>query len=135
MANRTRSFQSSFLFVVGLFVLVGALAACGGDSGDPSGPGGASDDDDAVRITQGTNPTVEGLSLGLSSVSGDEARLSVVGQDGDQNELVEGRPGARIELGEYVIEFVEVAENDEGGYATVIVTPPDGARESLRGSL
>ena len=117
----------SLMLAFGLFVLAVALSACGGDSKDPGGPGGASDDAEAVRITQGTNPNVEGLSLGLASVSGDEARFSVFGHDGDQNELVKGRPGDRVELGNYVLEFVEVAENDEGGYATVKVTPPDDA--------
>jgi len=127
MATTARSFPRSLPLTLGLFVLVLALSACGGNSEDPPGPGGASDDDDAVRITQGANPTVEGLSIGLSSVSGDEARLLVVGHDGDENEIVKGRPGDRVELGEYMIEFVEVAENDEGGYTTVKVTPPDDA--------
>jgi hypothetical protein len=57
--------------------------------------------------------------------------LRVVGHDGDHDEIVKGRPGARVELGEYVIEFVEVAENDEGGYATVKVTPKTPERNLL----
>jgi len=123
MATATRGFPRTLLLAAGLFVFIVALSACGGDSDEPPGP----TDDDAVRITQGANPTVEGLSIGLSSVSGDEARLLVVGHDGDENEVVKGRPGDRVELGEYMIEFVEVAENDEGGYTTVKVTPPDDA--------
>ena len=123
MATATRGFPRTLPLAAGLFVLIVALSACGGDSEEPPGP----TDNDAVRITQGTNPTVEGLSLGLASVSGDEARFSVFGHNGDQNQLVKGRPGDRVELGDYVLEFVEVAENDEGGYATVKVTPPDDA--------
>lgn len=113
------------LLALGLFALVVTLSACGGDGGDSPGGGDAVNDDDAVRINQGTNPTVEGLSIGLATVSGDEAGMQIVGHAGDEMTIVEGRPGDSVELGDYLLEVLEVGDNDEGGYVTVVVTPPD----------
>ena len=72
-----------------------ALAACGGESDDP--PRGGASEDDAVRINQGTNPSIEGLSIGFATVSGDEAGMQIVGHAGDEMTIVEGRPGDRVE--------------------------------------
>jgi len=49
-----------------------------------------------VRINQGTNPSIEGLSIGLATVSGDEAGMQSVGHAGDEMTIVEGRPGERV---------------------------------------
>jgi len=78
-----------------------------------------------VRINQGTNPSIEGLSIGLATVSGDEAGMQIVEHAGDEMTIVEGRPGDRVELGDYLLEVLEVADDDEGGYVTVVVTPAE----------
>lgn len=116
--------KTRILALVTAGALVLALAACGGESDDPS-TGGASENDDAVRINQGTNPNIEGLSIGLATVSGDEAGLQIVGHAGDEMTIAEGRPGDKVELGDYVLEVLEVGDDDEGGYVTVVVTPPE----------
>ena len=79
--------------------------------------------EDAVLITQGTSPTVEGLSIGLASVSGDEARLSIA-QPEQQAELITATAGESVEVGEYTVEIYEVETNDEGGAVRLRVTPP-----------
>lgn len=116
--------KTRILALVTAGALVLALAACGGESDDPS-TGGGSEDDDAVRINQGTNPNIEGLSIGLATVSGDEVGLQIVGHAGDEMTIAEGRPGDKVELGDYVLEVLEVGDDDEGGYVTVVVTPPE----------
>ena len=63
--------------------------------------------EDAVLIAQGTSPTVEGLSIGLASVSGDEARLSIA-QPEQQAELITATAGETVEVGEYTVEIYEV---------------------------
>ncbi|MPZ92056.1 MAG: hypothetical protein GEU68_10555 [Actinobacteria bacterium] len=79
--------------------------------------------EDAVLITQGTSPTVEGLSIGLASVSGDEARLSIA-QPEQQAELITVTAGEIVEVGEYTVEIYEVETDDEGGSVRLRVTPP-----------
>jgi hypothetical protein len=79
--------------------------------------------EDAVLITQGTSPTVEGLSIGLASVSGDEARLSIA-QPEQQAELITATAGETVEVGEYTVEIYEVETDDEGGAVRLRVTPP-----------
>jgi len=115
--------KTRILALVTAGALVLALAACGGESDDP--PRGGASEDDAVRINQGTNPSIEGLSIGFATVSGDEAGMQIVGHAGDEMTTVEGRPGDRVELGDYVLEVLEVGDDDEGGYMTVVVTPPE----------
>lgn len=66
-------------------IVVILLAGCSPDEPSPPIP------EDAVRIAQGTSPQIEGLSVGLSSVSGDEARMSVFGHD-EKVERISGRP-------------------------------------------
>ncbi len=97
--------------------LVLALASCGSD--------GVEVPDDAVRIAQGTSPQIEGLSVGLSSVRGDEAAMSVFGH-AEEVERIRGRPGDRFALGDYRLEVIDVGE-DGDGYATIVVTPPGDA--------
>ena len=96
--------------------MVFVVAACTSDEPGPPIP------EDAVRIAQGTSPQIEGLSVGLSSVRGDEAALSVFGH-AEEVERIRGRPGDRFELGEYQLEVIDVGE-DGDGYATILVTPP-----------
>jgi hypothetical protein len=79
--------------------------------------------EDAVLITQGTSPTVEGLSIGLTAVSGDEARLSIA-QPEQQAELITATAGETVEVGEYTVEIYEVETNDEGGAVRLRVTQP-----------
>jgi hypothetical protein len=79
--------------------------------------------EDAVLIAQGTSPTVEGLSIGLASVSGDEARLSIA-QPEQQAELITATAGETVEVGEYTVEIYEVETDDEGGAVRLRVTPP-----------
>jgi hypothetical protein len=79
--------------------------------------------EDAVLITQGTSPTVEGLSIGLASVSGDEARLSIA-QPEQQAELITATAGETVEVGEDTVEIYEVETDDEGGAVRLRVTPP-----------
>jgi hypothetical protein len=79
--------------------------------------------EDAVGIQQGTSPTVEGLSIGLASVSGDEARLSIA-QPEQQAELITATAGETVEVGEYTVEIYEVETDDEGGAVWLRVTPP-----------
>ena len=83
---------------------------------------------DAVLITQGTSPRIEGLSIGLGSVSGDEARLSIA-QPGMQAELFEATTGETLEVGDYTVEIFEVEYNDEGGRVRLKVTPPQGSAD------
>ena len=100
-----------------------AMTSCGTDSnGDP----GDEVSDDAVLITQGTSPTVEGLSIGLGSVSGDEARLSIA-QPEQQAELFTATAGETIEVGDYTVEIFEVDTNYVGGSVRLKVTPPEDA--------
>jgi hypothetical protein len=79
--------------------------------------------DDSVLITQGTSPSIEGLSIGLGSVSGDEARLSIA-QPGRQAELFETTAGETLEIGDHTVEIFEVEYNDEGGWVRLKVTSP-----------
>ena len=79
--------------------------------------------EDAVLIAQGTSPTVEGLSIGLASVSGDEARLSIA-QPEQQAELITATAGETVEVGECTVEIYEVETDDEGGAVRLRVTPP-----------
>ena len=102
-------------------VTVVALASCGSDASED--PGNDTSHEDAVLITQGTNPTVEGLSIGLASVSGDEARLSIA-QPEQQAEPFSATAGETIEVGGYTVEIFEVESNDEGGAVRLRVTPP-----------
>ncbi|MGH2698475.1 MAG: hypothetical protein ACRDJL_04660 [Actinomycetota bacterium] len=104
-----------------LAALVVPLAACGSDANEE--PGNEPSDADAVLITQGTNPTVEGLSIGLSSVSGDEARL-LIAQPEQQAEPFSATAGEVIEVGDYTVEIFSVEPNDEGGAVRLKVTPP-----------
>jgi len=84
--------------------------------------------EDAVLIRQGTDPRIEGLSIGLGSVFGDEARLSIA-QSGEQAELFEATTGEILELGDYTIEIFQVEYNDEGGWVRLKVTPPQGSAD------
>lgn len=105
-------------------VAVVALASCGSDAGEE--PGKETSDEDAVLITQGTNPTVGGLSIGLSSVSGDEARM-MIAQPEQQSEPVRATAGETIEVGDYTVEIFDVETNDEGGSVRLrVVEPEDG---------
>ena len=100
------------------------LATCSAGEPGPEIP------ENAVLITQGTSPTVEGLSIGLGSVSGDEARLSIA-QPEQQAELFTAKAGETIEVGDYTVEIFEVETNYVGGSVRLKVTPqgtPDPAR-------
>jgi hypothetical protein len=100
--------------------LILAPASCGSDEGDDPGD---EIPEDAVLITQGTSPTVEGLAIGLSSVSGDEARM-LIAQPEEQAEPFRASAGETIEVGEYTVEIFDVESNDEGGSVRLKVTPP-----------
>jgi len=104
---------------LGLLALVLAMTSCGSDGGNDPGEV----PEDAVLVTQGTNPTIEGLSVGLSSVSGDEARLMIAQPEG-QARPFSAEAGDTIEVGDYTIEVFEVNGNDEGGSVRLKVTPP-----------
>lgn len=96
------------------------LATCSAGEPGPEIP------ENAVLITQGTSPTVEGLSIGLGSVSGDEARLSIA-QPEQQAELFTAKAGETIEVGDYTVEIFEVETNYVGGSVRLKVTPPGDA--------
>lgn len=100
-------------------VLVLALVSCDSDGDEPF-------DEDAVLVTQGTNPRVEGLSIGVASVGGDEAGLSIA-QPGQLAEPFSVTAGEMLEVGDYTVEILEVLPNDEGGAVRLKVTPPEAS--------
>ena len=118
MRTRNQGAHSSRISALGVCALV-LLVSCSSAAEVP---------DDAVLVTQGTDPRVEGLSIGLGSVFGDEARLSIA-QPGGKAELVEATAGDTLEIGDYTVEIFEVEYNDEGGSVRLKVTPPQGSAD------
>lgn len=118
MRTRNRRAHGRCLAALGVCTLV-LLASCSSAAEVP---------DDAVLITQGTSPRIEGLSIGLGSVSDDEARLSIA-QPGKRAELFEATTGKTLEIGDYNVEIFEVEYNDEGGWVRLRVTPPQGSAD------
>lgn len=111
-------------------VALAGIAACGGSgSGGPDEPrngGGAPNEEEAVLIAQGQSPTINGLSISLSSVREDEAAMQIFGH-ADETEIVRGRPGDMIPLNDFRLEVVDVEDNDEGGFVKLrVIAPKDG---------
>jgi hypothetical protein len=103
-----------------------ALSACGGGDDPEPTPQGQTTPDSAVTIVQGTAPTVEGLRVGVASVtSTGQAALQLAGGELPAQRNVSGKRGDRVEVDGYVIEFVDVEPSYGGqGRVTVRVTPP-----------
>ena len=111
MKTRNRRAHSRCLAALGTLVL---MVSCSSAAEVP---------DDAVLITQGTNPRIEGLSIGLASVSDDEERMSITPPE-QANELIRATAGETVEVGGYTIEIFEVESNDEGAFVRLSVIPP-----------
>jgi hypothetical protein len=103
-----------------------ALSACGGGDDPEPTPQSQTKQEGAVSIAQGTAPTVEGLRVGLASVtSTGKVALQLAGGELPTQRNVSGKQGDRLEVDGYVIELVEVEPSYSGrGSVLVRVTPP-----------